>query len=366
MAAPPITILPAPTIQDVKISVNTGLSPSRINNMSDPRFDYFQWGVGYSGSNQPFLVGSLDEILNYINNNVGQFIVILYGYNTSTGYSAASYNYVTVGCPPADFLEVIPRNDALKFNKNYEILGLTFSFYKRDFVFTSVVTDSSPCSNQPGTQPLSYSMKTGGGTTYDRISSVIQRIKYTSLGTKQISLVVTNPFGQSRSNVFYDIIDYPTAGISVYDISLSYGITNGYAQQTSSLLFTANPIYYGGHSLSDINFRWTIEGNTYNGQTLVHNFSTGGTYIVGLSLMSLILGSVQKGFTSELYVGLPVIPNFYYEPIVGATTGTSITFGIYSLTPDYGLGNTSLFDNFYNTEMELPEQFNREIPRGLA
>ena len=363
MAALPPTLQPAPMLRYTVVSAIDGLSSSRVVNTSDPRFDFFTWGLGYSGSNVAFLTGTLDEILEYTRRNVGEFIIILYGYSSSQGYTAASYQYLTTGCPPNDVLEVIPREDALKFDANYEIKGTTFTFYKRDYIPINLGGDDvsvSVCMNQPGTPPISHSYRIGGGggTRFDAASSFNQRIRFTTIGNKSVQLTAENLYGENITNIIYQIIDYPTGRISAYDNSLSYGITNGYVQQGSTLLFTGNVNYFGGHSLSDLVFQWSISGNTYYGQTLIYNFNVGGTYLVGLTLMSNILGAVQTGITSEFYVGAPEIPDFYYDPILGITTGRSITFGISTLTVDYGLDTPSILDNIYDiSTTELPQEF---------
>lgn len=358
MAAPPPTPLPAPNITNTTVSISTGITASRFVNTSDPRFDFFQWGLGYSGSSEPFLTGTLDEILRYVNTNIGQYVIILYGYSSTYGYTAASYQYITTGCPPADTLAVIPRQDALRFDKNYEIKGITFSFYKRDYIPIDPFEIPEVCQNTPGTPPISYSYRTVGGTRYDTDSSYNQRIRYTTIGSKLVEMTATSIYGETESTIYYEIIDYPTGGISLYDTSLSYGITNGYVQRGSTLLFTGNVNYFGGHTLSDIMFQWTIDGNLYYGQTLVYNFETSGSYLVGLTLMSQILGNIQTGITSQFYVGTPEIPDFYYDPITGLTAGRSITFGIATSVSDYGLNQPSIFDKFYDlTTGELPQEF---------
>jgi hypothetical protein len=360
MAAPPIIPLPAPQLTTTVLSLSSKLVTSNIVNTSDPRFNSFEWGLGYSGSTDPFLVGTLQQILDYINSNPNQYIVILYGYSSSGGgYSAASYQYVVSGCPPVDELVVLTREDLLKFDKNYEIKGATFTFYIRNYEPVDESIPGIPCQNEPGTSPISYALKLGsGGVTYDRINSYVQRAMYTSIGLKTISLSATNPYGKTDSQIRYQIIDYPTGGISAYDSSLLYGITNGYAQRGSTLLFTGNVSYFGGHSLSDIDFQWKISGITYYGQTLMYNFSSGGTYIVGLTLMSKIVGSAQTGITSEFYIGNPEIPDFYYDPIVGITAGRSITFGVLSSTLEYGSDKPKLIDEISEISPdELPEEF---------
>ena len=284
--------------------------PIKIQNVSSPGFDKFTLysiqGDSKIVINDDFEVG---ESFSYSYIDQGLRTIVLEGIKNVGGVSYTEQKSITfsVGYPVKEKLNPKKRPDqSSSYTPIYVQRGVTFEL--------EIDQEIS------GSEPKTYIWNYGGGSTLTVPNDNPQVLTFSTTGFKNIGFTVTNPFGGSTSNVSIICVDTPVIGISA---SPKFGIV----RTGEGLTLTAKLIEQNQHSWNDISYSWTVNGVTYNGQTIFARFDQGSTVGITFQYSSRILSGLS-GNTFGLYNVLEV-PGIY-DIFVSGTTGNDSWSGKYS------------------------------------
>jgi hypothetical protein len=162
---------------------------------------------------------------------------------------------------------------------------------------------------RPGSSPFTYFWNFENGSSTSDSNSPIQNVTFTAVGKRQIKLTSQNRFGSNSTNYELTVLGLPIIGITH-----SYGTP--YVLLNDIVDFDITGISFNGHKSTDITYNWYIN-SVYEetGERFNYQFTSGGTYDVGISYISNIYSGLSGSTIVEIYVGdIPSTPTFTRTP----------------------------------------------------